>query len=508
MVVAAIIGAATVGANWWIERRLPQLLAEKNQSKFAITYNSIGYSLLDGWIKATGIKLVPKDAVQSAAIKAGLYADVASVEIAHFNVWSVLFADRISAQSITVTQPKIIFYKKTEKKVDPKRLNDAVVAQFDKVIAVDAVYLVGGDVKMIHASTGKALLHAANLRFSLEGIGISEKTLDDKIPLAFSDYHLQCDSLYYRADSPYYFTTGALEAKKSSVAVQDFKMTPRVSRKQFVGKLVAERDLYVLSTKRLLVDRLDWGFKDTTMFVHVGKITVDKPDADIYRNKDVEDDTRKKALYNKLLRDLKFDLSVDTLAVRNGLLAYEEELKAERGAGKLIFDRFNLTATGLKSALGRKKMKDVFINIDCKFMSASPMHVEWKFNVLDKTDGFNIRGKLTNVDSKRVNAFTKPYINARTEGILNEVMFNFTGNDVKSHGEFAIQYDDFKVMFYQKDNREKKHKLLTAIGNLFVRNDSKGTLRTAQVEVERKQDKSFYNFLWRNIAEGLKKTLL
>ena len=131
------------------------------------------------------------------------------------------------------------------------------------------------------------------------------------------------------------------------------------------------------------------------------------------------------------------------------------------------------------------------------------MKVDWKFNVLDKSDGFNIRGSILNFDSKKIAAFTKPYINATTEGTLNEIYFNFTGNDKAAHGEFAIKYDDFKLTFYQKNNRKKENKFLTTVGNLFVKNDTKGQVKGTKVELERIPEKSFYNFLWRSISEGL-----
>jgi hypothetical protein len=42
----------------------------------------------------------------------------------------------------------------------------------------------------------------------------------------------------------------------------------------------------------------------------------------------------------------------------------------------------------------------------------------------------------------------------------------------------------------------------------LVKNDSKEKAKTADVELERIQEKSFYNFLWRSIAESLKKILM
>ena len=97
-------------------------------------------------------------------------------------------------------------------------------------------------------------------------------------------------------------------------------------------------------------------------------------------------------------------------------------------------------------------------------MKTSPLNVNWKLNVMDKTDGFRIQGNIANFNLENLNSFTKPYINVKTKGIFNKVVFDFTGNDVSSKGKFALEYDDLKVEIFKKDDRKKKNKLLTAIG--------------------------------------------
>lgn len=508
LIFFAIALLASVGVNLWIKHELPKMLAEKNKSPYAITYQNLEYSLIDGYIKASDIIVVPKAAVKTDSVKSGIYATVRSVEIKNFKTLSILFGDQIRARSITVTSPEIIVYKQNEKAVDPKNIRESVVAPFEKVISVSDVYLYNGDAKIIHTKTNKAQLHAANINIQLEGIEVDDETLKEKIPFTFETYSLKCDSLYYRPNAFYHFTTQKIQATKSGLQIADFKMIPEYTRREFVRKIEKEKDLFVVTAKEVHVKNLDWGFKDDVLFANVGSVNLDKVSADIYRNKLPADDLSKKFLYNKLLRDLDFNLKVDTLRLRNSLLAYEEEKSFDQGSGKLIFSRFNLTATNIASGFQKKKMDDLKIKVDCKFMDTSPMHVEWKLNVLDKSDGFRIQGKLTNVPAEKVNAFSKPYINASTQGLLKEVYFDFKGNDVRSHGTFSLKYDDFKVTVYQKNEREKKNKFLTAVGNLFVKNDSKGQVKSAEVELERIQEKSFYNFLWRNIAEGLLKIFI
>ena len=209
--------------------------------------------------------------------------------------------------------------------------------------------------------------------------------------------------------------------------LKNFSMVSEFNRRQFVNQLAKEKDLFTLKADDISIKNMDWGFKEDQFFFNTSNVILDKVYANIYRSKIPEDDLSKKKLYSKLLRDIPFPLKVDTLTVKNSLLEYEEEKTFEKGAGLLTFNKFNLTAVNLSSGFQKKKMPDVKIKIDCRFMNTSPMKVDWSFNVLDKSDGFNIKGSILNFDTDQISVFSKPYINATTKGILDKVYFNFTG---------------------------------------------------------------------------------
>lgn len=190
------------------------------------------------------------------------------------------------------------------------------------------------------------------------------------------------------------------------------------------------------------------------------------------------------------------------------MLVYEEEVNAQRGPGKLTFNNFNLNATGIQSGFEQKKVKDVVIDVQSRFMNESSLKVHWTFNVLDKTDRFHIKGTFFNFNLKALYPFTKDHMKVSFKGNLEKVLFNFKGNDKGSAGDFALQYRDLKVKFYKKKNPKKVNKFKTAVANLLIKNDSKGQTKNVKIEIDRDQDRSFYNLLWKSIAEGLKKILI
>lgn len=503
-----LVFVANIGLNYWIKRQLPNIINENNDSPYQISYKSLEVALLDGNVNIQDITLVPKNSLRKKDVKSGIYATIKTINIENVSAWSILFSKRIKAGKLTINKPEIILFKADDKALNnSKSIKDKVIAPFKNTISVSDIYLNNCSLQIISTVTNKASLLVHNLSIELDDVVLDDTTLGEKIPFQYQNFKLNCDSIYFRSDEFYHITAKKIQTTKSDLKIADFNMIPEYNRVEFVRKISKEKDIFTLNATEISVNNMDWGFKDEKFYFNSTNVFLDKVFASIYRGKMPADDLSKKPLYNKLLRELKFPLHVDTLAVRESTLEYEEEKTFEKGAGLLSFNKFNMFVTDINSGYGHKKLPDVKITINCKFMNISPMKVNWRFNVLDKSDGFNIKGSILQFPAKNLVPFTKPYMNVAVEGKLNEVYFNFTGNDLKSKGNFAIKYDDLKVTLFKK-NGKKKNKFLSAIGNLFVKNDTDEKVKEVEVEVDRIPEKSFYNFFWRNIGEGLKKTLI
>jgi hypothetical protein len=498
----------SIGVNFWVKHQLPKLINEQSKV-YAIAYKSINVEVFSGNVDISDATIVPKATLNDTVNKAGLYATVGKIQIRNFKILSVIFSDKISARSLSLISPEISLYQTDDKAIeDPERLKHDVVQPFEKVISVSDFFLYNGDFRLMRAKKNEPVLAVSNINMTINDIRVTDKILKSKIPFGYEKYSISCDSVYSDLGQFYHIITKKIKATNTDLSIADLRMVPKDTRREFVKKLKTEKDQFNISAKDITLKNLDWGYAGNDLFVRTSLLAINNCHADIYRNKLPADDLTKKFLYNKLLRDLDFELKVDTLKIRNSLVVYEEEKSFDKGSGKLVFNKFNLMATNICSGFKRKKAGDLKIKIKCQFMDTSPLDVDWKLNIMDKSDGFSIMGTVRNFDAGKIDPFVKPYMNASVKGTLDAVHFKFKGNDLHDSGEFAIKYDDLKVKIYKKDDRSKVNKLLTAVGNLLVKDDSKGQVKSAQVELERIPEKSFYNFLWRSVADGLKKTLI
>jgi len=498
---------ANIGLNYWIKKQLPIIVNEKNKTNYNIHYEKIEVSLFSRNIHATTLLVSPKN--QPKDSKNGLFSKIESITIKHFNIWDLAFNDIIQAESIIINKPRVILYKKGEKLLNnSKSIKNEIIEPFRKIVAVSNIYLNDGSVDVVSLDTDKPILSVKKIILKLEGILLTDTTLKEKIPMRFEKYVLVCDSLYYKTSAFYAMNIGQISTERNFLKIKKFSYLPEFSRKEFVKRLDKEKDIYSIKLDSAHIEKMDWGFKDDRFFFKANSLIANHVDANIYRNKIPKDDLSKKYLYNHLLRKIKFPLQIDTIQILKSKLVYEEEIDFSKGPGILNFDRFNMQVTNLKSGFGYKKMADVKIKVNCLFMKTSPLDVNWSFNVLDLKDSFHIQGMISNFDVAAMGRFSKPYMNASFTGVFNKYRFNFYGNDNISQGNASLDYDDLKVKLYKKKNPEKEAKLKSAIVNLLVKDDSKEKPKNADVELERIQEKSFYNFLWRSIAESLKKILI
>ena len=98
-------------------------------------------------------------------------------------------------------------------------------------------------------------------------------------------------------------------------------------------------------------------------------------------------------------------------------------------------------------------------------------------------------------------------MNITATGTITSLNFDFKGNNDIMNGKFRITHKDLKVNILDKDTKEKK-KFLSAVANLVVKKDSKKFPESVDIYVERNKQRSFFNFYWKGIEDGLKKTLL
>ncbi len=499
--LALLLIALNLGLSYYISKKLPSIIKGEKDFPYNFSYENLDINLLSGSFIIQNAYLAPKGNMKTA-MQEGAFGKIKSIEVNNFSLWAILMHNHIKVKEVIIDSPDVILYYRKEK----YNAQNDFVKPFKNTITTKKLSINNGTFKMLD-SVQNPKLKASNINFTLNNIKIDSTSLKKDIPVRYRNYSLKCDSLFFNTGSFYNITAGSLETTDSILTVTNFKYTPLQSRRQFNNMITKEKDQFTVSADTISTKNIDWGYYNDTLYVHSPEITIQKVNANVYRGKMVNDDPSRKKLYSELLRNLKFDLKVDKLLLKNSLVVYEEQLTYERSPAKVSFSNFYATVTNIYSPILKDKLPPTNIDVKCLFMKSTPLNVNWTFNTLDTSDAFTIIGDLKNIKSQEINPVTKPLMNATTQGDINHVKFTFNGNSERGSGDFAIKYDNLKVDIYKKDGKDKNG-IMSAVGNLLVKNDSDGELKKAHPEVERKKDKSVFNFLWRFVEQGLKETVL
>lgn len=345
-----------------------------------------------------------------------------------------------------------------------------------------------------------------DLNAAVNQLELVENNAKNGMAVKVKDYALSTKNFVYKTKF-YKMNVAALALSKNKIDVNQFAMTPLVSRAQFIRMIPVESDLYDIKVNSISAQG-NWDLFSENKFINASNVTVNSANANIFRSKIPADDPKIKPLYSRMLRSIKVPMYVSNLNLKNSILEYEEDTPKSSGPGKLTFSNFNMNVKNLNSAKMKGKPTNVQIKIDCMFMKSSPLSVNWGFNTADQGDRFTIAGNLDNIPATALNSFVVPYLSVSATGTIQQMLFNFKGNPKGIGGTFNIKHKDLKISILDKNSKEKKG-VLSAVANIFIKTDSGKFPESVVVEgVERDPTKSFFNMFWKGVEDGLKKTLI
>lgn len=382
-----------------------------------------------------------------------------------------------------------------------KKAKQAAIS-FKKDLKIDLLELEKSNFKLIEPGN-RTLLSINDLNLTFNGVESNQNN-----QFSYKNSKLSASALKYHPKGNYDLTVDSLSYDRQTLKFNQFEMKPKISKTQFVRSLKKQKDYYSIKAREISVQKPNINFSADHFSFRTPLVSLNSADAYIYRSKIPPDDTSKKKMYSQLLREMKFGLNISKLKIRNSKLVYEEETATSDGAGKLIFNNFSADISNLSGGYKKSKMPNVNAVITANFMNDSKLKVNWSFNPMNRNENFNIKGSISNFDAARMTPFVKPYLHATAEGNVKEVDFNFSGNDHSASGDFGIKYDNLKVTLYNPKTG-KTRDILSKIGNLALKSNTSDEFYEVKIkEVERKKDKSFFNFLWLCVQQGLKQTVL
>lgn len=408
---------------------------------------------------------------------------------------------QLQLEKINVHHPEIEIISASHKKKAPEKKHNATP---DLLAHLGALHIIDGT--FIQRKDGKQKLKVDNFNVTLNSVTTNKDILRESIPFHIKSQLITANKIDVDAGKYYRLKVDHIKNTGKQTVASNFAFLPKYSRAEFNRLIAVEEDLYTIKAKSIVITDKNSTFGSKTS-IDLDHIIFDGIDCNIYHDLAPPDDIGVRYMFSKKLRDVKFPLYIKQIDIKNSKLAYEEVAEKAKIPGKLTFGDFNATIKNVNSAKMKGKPTLVKVDSNFNFFGDAPTDVHWQFDVANKNDDYAINGTIKNLSVDNANLFVRPYLNVSLDGQIQYLKFDYKGNSNQIGGNFYFKYTDMHVNFLNK-NTGKERKVLSAIANIFVKNDSKGEPNHVEVDVKRDPNKSFFNTLWQGIMEGLKKYLI
>lgn len=498
LIVFAIMGYLV--ASTIVTSKIENFLDTQLPENLDVAYESLDVSLWNGRVVLQQPKIVNKGKHSSKTI---LEVELDTVMIDGFGLWNYLVHDNVHVKSVQLRSPKLFYNHNSA--IPKNEYKNTSITQLHNEIRLDRFLVHNAQIGIKDFETDSLLLRTQQLTVTVKDIAIDQASVKQRIPFNYSAYNISYEDLFYNMGTYENLEIASATLTQDQIIFNDLKMYTKYSKGTFDKMIQIERDHFDVTVSSLVLEEHHFGYESDSIFYFKSpKVTFEDSKMHIYRNKLIVNDLKRKSLYSKMLRDLKFNLTLGEVFLKNATIVYSEKVNTGMGAGKLSFTNLNADIKNISNTYGETER--TVLDIDAVFMKQTPLKVNWEFDVNDPNDLFVFKVDLGKLPASDLNPFSQPNLKVNFEGELLQTYATISGDANTSRIDMRINYDDFKVDVLDGEGK-KKNKVLSALANLFIAKNSDkasdGFRKGHKEEIERDHTKSIFNYIWISIKSGL-----
>ncbi len=490
-----------VALQWYAKHTLADYLSQKIPPNIVLNYENLSVSILQGTVQ---LDQVSAEFSYKDSISPHTKIQIKDLVIDGVSYWQYFKNKTIRVQNIVLENPDLLYY------LDKKMSSDTLSGESTPLpnpVSISEIEIKNGNFTLLDKETKDTIVTALNINFLLHDSKTDAKLINEKIPFTYTDYSFSAQDIYTDLGPYERMKVDAFVISDKELSFKNVSLEQKYDKRELSRIIKTERDHTTLAIPEVNIRNIDFGFRGKRFYFSAEMGEMNAPHLEIFRDKLVADDKKIKRLYSKVLRELPIDLEMMELTIKNGHIGYEELVNRESKAGRLTFDKIDATMLNISNTYASGG--ESIINVQAIFMENAPITLDWNFDVTNESDVFLAKGTFKNFDLSHVNSFLESNLRARAKGYANEIYFTISGNSVQSTGDFKMNYENFEFLILKKD-RLSINKLFTAIGSLFLNDGSKTDnqgYRNGKIQVERDPTKSFFNYLWINVQDGVINTI-
>ena len=530
-----VVGSVSLYMNIWVKpvlsRHLKEMVNKATENLYTIEFSSLSVNCLTGDANLANVKFIPDTTVLNAMILSKkapnniYYIQLKKLSIRNVHPLKVYREKRLNIDQIEILHPDITLVNKQHEFNENKRPRPDgspydYISKYLKELRVDSIHFRNISFKYVDKNHPTPVIDSlVNLNLTLKDWLIDPNSSKDtsrfyllkEVNMHLSDYsYATADSLYHVKAKELSFvgSTGNLDIKKLA-------LVPRYGEMEFSRTLGYSKDRFHIEFNNVHLKGVDFPLYFKKQELYAREMNIVDGRVDVFNNTELRGkEVDKTGHYpHQLLQKLQTKLTIKKLAIENIDISYAEYDRESKQKGRITFEKTAGTISNITNA--DRELRDnpyMEANLNTLMMGQGRLHARFNFN-LTATDGaFSYSGVLHGLNGTALNGIIKPLamIHIRN-GMVKKLSFNIKANDKKAVGNMEFRYQDLSVAVLKKEAGKpwySRQGLLSFLANNMIINpsnpDHNGVFTAARIDYERKPTRSFFNFIWKSLFQGIR----
>jgi hypothetical protein len=530
IIVIAILG----GIAFWftahyrsiINKKLPILIAAYTDSVYSISYRKLNINIFTRSITVRDLKLrydtvqIRKLNERGQASKTYISLNVPELEIYNISWTKFIEKKEFKCEQIFMDDAKIFIFhtpwlSDTFRHKTRLLKTKGIYAERIKIVNANIIYSDLGDKNRLTIRSNNSNIRLNNWEYKPEQKQDAHSFILAKNGTIFFkniSYETR-QSLYAVSAEGLYFSSA-----HDSLHISGLKIAPSVDTTTFYIKKGKQTDMLNAFFPSISLSGIEWQrlFADQALVVKA--IGIDNAIVSNYfsRLAPLNTDSKYGKSPPQLLQKMKIPVFIQTVTVNNGTVAYTELNNITKKNAAISFHNIrgsfhNVTNIPAYLTLNR----NCVINIQGKFMGRSDMAATINFRLGDTTGAFSISSYMTDLDASEISKQTQALALVNIKALYSPRLdFTMQGNEYYAAARVSIQYDKLKIKLqgFSHDSMRIKNKAFPSFivnhALIYPANPMPNeAIRTVNTYTKRNEYRSFFNLVWKNILQGVLKTI-
>ena len=547
IITLVLLGGITAWAAWvanhyktLIKDNLPDWVANATDDVYHVSLKDISINIITRRVTLSGIKLWP-DTTRVNELKelrkkpriTTLEFDIPKVEINGIKWANIIANNEVSCGQVVlwnaegvITQIPVFLdsaQKKLADSLKQRKKKAGVIKQF----SIDEIRLVQSDIKFKSKTkdNDSFSFDMLNCNVLLNDWLLKAGEKNDTSRFLFAKKgRITLDSFIYKKERLFYNITTSkvnFETDKNSLALNDLRISLAVTKDEFYKAIGHQKEIYHLHFPSVIFVNMNWKAMINSNQLWADSVLLGDPDINVYLSRLLPPNKASKLgkYPHQLLQKLKLKTDIQCIKINNGKVAYEEVNDRTHREGNVKFETVNgnvYNVTNIDSLVAKNKICTIALH--GKLYGKSDITATFKLLLPDTNGHFSMDGNLKNLNAEQITNTTKALALAEISSFhVNKIDMHVEGNQYEGSGHFTILYNNLKIVLQKVDSsgekRELNDKPLVSFlaNNLVIYSDNPmqgDSVRSVNTYLKRDPQKSFFSLIWKNIYQGLEKTVV